>query len=85
MACVISVSSCQQPSIAKVSYPTTSRGDVVDNYFGRRVSDPYRWMEDLTSKAVADWVAAENQVTFAYLAKLPMRDHFQRRITELWN
>lgn len=85
IACVISVSSCQQPSIAKVSYPTTGRGDVVDNYFGRRVSDPYRWMEDLTSKAVADWVAAENQVTFAYLAKLPMRDHFQRRITELWN
>ena len=66
IACVISVSSCQQASIPKVS-------------------DPYRWMEDLKSKAVADWVAAENQVTFAYLAKLPMREHFQRRITELWN
>ncbi len=69
----------------KVSYPETARGGVVDNYFGHSVPDPYRWMEDLDSKPVADWVAAENQVTFTYLSKLPMRDHFQRRITELWN
>jgi prolyl oligopeptidase len=69
----------------KVKYPETARGNVVDTYFGRSVPDPYRWMEDLDSKAVADWVAAQNQVTFGYLAQLPMREHFQRRITELWN
>jgi prolyl oligopeptidase len=69
----------------KVKYPETARGNVVDTYFGRSVPDPYRWMEDLDSKAVADWVAAQNQVTFGYLAQLPIREHFQRRITELWN
>ena len=42
-------------------------------------------MEDLDSKPVADWVAAENQLTFGYLAKLPLREHFRKRITELWD
>jgi prolyl oligopeptidase len=68
-----------------VSYPSTARGDVVDDYSGVKVPDPYRWLEDLDSKPVADWIAAQNQVTFAYLAKLPMRASFQQRITELWN
>ena len=69
----------------KVSYPPTHKGDVVEDYFGTKVADPYRWMEDLDSKPVADWVAAENQVTFGYLAQLPLREHFRRRITELWD
>src|SRR5258708_2562555 len=42
-------------------------------------------MENLDSKQVADWIAAQNQVTFAYLANLPMREHFRKRITELWD
>jgi prolyl oligopeptidase len=68
-----------------VSYPSTAKGDVVDDYGGVKVPDPYRWLEDLDAKPVADWIAAQNQVTFAYLAKLPMRAQFQQRITELWN
>jgi prolyl oligopeptidase len=68
-----------------VSYPPTPKGDVVDEYFGTRVADPYRWMEDLESPEVAGWVAAQNAVTFDYLDGLPMREHFRRRITELWD
>ena len=69
----------------KVTYPSTPKGDVVEDYFGTKIAHPYRWMEDLDSKAVADWVAAQNQVTFDYLAKLPMREHFVKRITGLWD
>ena len=68
-----------------LDYPKPKKGDVVDDYFGTKVADPYRWMEDLDSKAVADWVASQNKVTFAYLAKLPMREHFRNRITQLWD
>src|SRR5580693_6716418 len=78
-------SACHQASLPKASYPTTQKGDVVDDYFGTKVADPYRWMEDLDSKPVADWVAAENKLTFDYLAKLPLREHFRKRITELVN
>jgi prolyl oligopeptidase len=68
-----------------ITYPPSPKGDVVDDYVGTKVPDPYRWMEDLDSKAVADWIAAQNAVTFRYLDSLPMRDKLKARITELWN
>ena len=80
------LAACQRaPEEPKLSYPPTQKGDVVDDYAGTKVADPYRWMEDLDAKAVADWIAAQNTVTFAYLEKLPMRQRFKQRITELWN
>jgi len=76
---------CQQAAVQKTSYPPSTRGDVVDDYFGTKVADPYRWMEDLESKEIGDWIAAQNKLTFGYLEKLPLREHFRKRITELWN
>jgi prolyl oligopeptidase len=71
----------------KRSYPQAKRGDRVDDYHGVKVADPYRWLEDdvRTSKEVADWVAAENRVTFKYLESIPDREKIRRRLTELWN
>ena len=69
----------------KPAYPPTRKGDGVDDYHGTKVPDPYRWMEDLDSKEVAAWVAAQNKVTSAYLESLPRREHFRKRITELWD
>ena len=76
-AAVVTAVACSNTSQSKLTYPPTSKGDVVDDYFGTRVADPYRWMEDLESEAVADWVAAQNRVTFEYLDTLPMREHFR--------
>ena len=69
----------------KVSYPATRKDSIVEDYFGTKVPAPYRWMEDLDSKEVGGWVAAQNRVTFDYLARLPMREHFRKRITQLWD
>lgn len=74
-----------RPTPPPLSYPPTAKGDVVDTYHGTQVPDPYRWMEDLDSKAVADWVAAQNAVTDPYLAALPLRTALNARLTELWN
>src|SRR5262249_30281466 len=54
---------------------------------GTKVADPYRWLEDdvRTSKDVAEWVEAENKVTFAYLETIPERPRIRERMTELWN
>jgi prolyl oligopeptidase len=68
-----------------LKYPVARKGDAVDDFNGVKIADPYRWMEDLDSKEVADWVAAENAVTEPYLRSLPLRDHFKRRLTELWD
>ena len=74
-----------EPPLPSLAYPVAHKGDVVDDYGGTKVADPYRWMEALDSKEVADWVAASNAVTDPYLAKLPLREHFNKRLTELWN
>ena len=42
-------------------YPVTARVDVSDNYNGEKVDDPYRWLENLDSKATQDWVSAQNK------------------------
>jgi len=68
-----------------IRYPTPRKGDVVDTYFGTRVADPYRWMEDLNAPEVKQWVEAENTIAFKYLDALPVRDVLKKRITELWN
>src|SRR5262249_28004271 len=70
-----------------IQYPPTQRGDVVDDYHGTKVPDPYRWLEEdvRKSKQVAEWVAAENKATNAYLRDIPERESIQRRLTELWN
>jgi len=70
---------------ASPAYPATRSGDVVDDYHGTKVADPYRWLEDLDSKDTSDWVAAQNKVTFAYLEKLPQREAIRKRLTELWD
>ena len=51
-------------------YPAAHKGDVVDDYHGVKIADPYRWLEDTDSAATAEWVAAENRVT----ASLPRRN-----------
>ena len=68
-------------------YPETRRGDVVETLFGEAIADPYRWLEnDVRSDAeVADWVARQNAVTDAYLARLPARAWFKRRTGELFD
>jgi prolyl oligopeptidase len=70
---------------AGLTYPVAKKDAIVDDYAGTKVADPYRWMEALDSKEVADWVAASNAVTEPYLASLPLREHFSKRLTELWN
>src|SRR5436190_13705398 len=70
---------------SSLKYPAARKGDVVDDYFGAKVPDPYRWMEDLNSAEVKQWVDAENAVTFKYLDSLPMRDALKQRITELYD
>ena len=72
--------SCAQKSI---EYPTTKKVDITDNYFGTEIADPYRWLENDTSTETEEWVKAENEVTFAYLAELPNREKIRQRLTEL--
>ena len=70
--------------IKHLPYPEAERTEVVDNYFGTEVADPYRWLEDDRSEQTAAWVAAENAVTQNYLDQIPFREAMRARLTELW-
>jgi prolyl oligopeptidase len=82
---LVRVTSGHAGDIPKLTYPETKRGDVVDDYFGTKVPDPYRWLEDDNSPEVAAWVEAENKVTFGYLDKIPYRAQLKDRLTKLLN
>lgn len=76
-----------QAGESALKYPKTKRGNQVDDYHGVKVADPYRWLEgDVhADKDVAEWIAEENKVTFAYLAGIPQRDAIKKRLTDLWD
>ena len=69
----------------QLSYPKAAKDGTVDDYFGTKVSDPYRWLENDTSAETAAWVEAENKVTADYLSRIPFRDKVLKRLTELSN
>src|SRR2546421_1498394 len=97
LAAVAAVSFSLSPSLRLVSaqrngdgnspitYPETKKGDVVDDYFGTKVPDPYRWLEDDRAPEVAAWVEAQNKVTFGYLNNIPYRTAIKDRLMKLYN
>ena len=69
--------------VSKVTYPTTTKKPVVDSYFGTDVVDNYRWLEDDMSEETAQWVKAQNKVTFDYLSQIPYREDLEKRLATL--
>ena len=72
-------------SSSQLTYPVSRQGSVSTDYFGTQVADPYRWLEDDRSDETAQWVKAENKVTFSYLEKIPYREQLKERLADLWN
>jgi prolyl oligopeptidase len=67
------LSSCTKNEKVKINmmaYPETKKVEVVDDYFGTKITDSYRWLENDTSKETADWVKAQNAVNHKYLLKM---------------
>lgn len=69
----------------KMNYPNTKKGSQVDDYFGTKIEDPYRWLENDTSKQTENWVLTQNNYTNSFLNKIPNRNKIKERLTELWN
>ena len=69
----------------RLSYPPAPLGEVVDDYHGTRVADPYRWLEDDTDPNVQNWIESEAALTEEFLRAIPARDAIRARISELWN
>ncbi|UCC49886.1 MAG: S9 family peptidase, partial [Gemmatimonadota bacterium] len=72
-------------ALAQIEYPKARKVDVVEDYHGTEVFDPYRWLEDVDAEQTKAWVEAQNAVTFAYLEVIPERERIRERLTELWD
>ncbi|MBI3723184.1 S9 family peptidase, partial [bacterium] len=75
----------RSPEKDRVSYPKTRTVDQVDTYHGTAVKDPYRWLEDTDSQETAEWVKAQNELTFSWLGMVPTRAAIKARLTKLWD
>lgn len=89
LGCLLLAIACDQPqkqqTQEKITYPETKKVDSVDVYFGTEVKDPYRWLEDDRSEETANWVKAQNEVTFGYLNKIPYREKIRKQLEKIWN
>lgn len=80
---ILMLSSCENRYQIK-EYPVADRDEtVVDEYFGTKVADPYRWLENDTSAATNAWVEAQRNLTNEYLSHIPYREMIKNRITQL--
>ena len=80
----------QQPQPAErysvKAYPETRKDTtVVEDYFGTKVADPYRWLENDTSAETSAWVKAQTEVTQDYLSHIPFRSALKDRLTQIVN
>lgn len=94
LASILCITACNDnaPSITtnlkhiEVKYPATKKdSSVKDDYFGRMVPDPYRWLENDTSAETGAWVKAENEVTQRFLEQIPFREGIRKRYSHLFN
>lgn len=68
---------------AAPAFPPTPAGDTVDTYFGTRVADPYRWLEDVKAPQTVQWMKAASDHAAATLASIPGREALLARLAEL--
>lgn len=80
-----SSSASRNQKMSAFQYPNTRRDNTEDSYHGTKVTDPYRWLEDTESEETANWVEAQNKVTFDYLRNISTRQPIVDRLTSLWN
>jgi len=92
--CMVALAACNSTPAAnkeplkpmeKPVYPQTKTVEQTDDYFGTRIADPYRWLENDTAKDTEAWVKEENAVTEKFLSQIPYRGKIKERLTEIWN
>ena len=82
---LLSLGFLMTPSYSESKYPPARKADVVDDYHGTLVPDPYRWLEEATSEETLAWVEAQNALTEKFIASYPERETIRKRLTELWD
>lgn len=83
---IVGCSSSSKDKKTTYDYPNTYKDTtILDDYFGNKIADPYRWLEDDNSEETKKWVISQNAVTNTYLNKIPFRNKLKEQLTNLWD
>ena len=85
MASILLASCSSQNMKSTYQYPETKKTVHTDEYFGTKVEDPYRWLEDDRAEDTKDWVQREVGFTKNYLAQIPFREEISSQLKDIWN
>ncbi|XP_026274717.1 prolyl endopeptidase isoform X2 [Frankliniella occidentalis] len=70
----------------KQEYPAARRDEtVVEEFFGVKVADPYRWMEDPDAEETKAFVDAQNAISRPFIDSCPVRKDLHSQLTKLWD
>lgn len=70
---------------AQYKYPVTKQVAVTDNYFGIKITDPYRWMEDMNHAETQQWFKEQGSLTHLWLDSIAGRETLRKEILQLYN
>ena len=79
------VLSCINNNKNKIVYPYTKTVAQEDDYHGTIVKDPYRWLEDMDSEEVKDWIFEQQKLTESYIDQIPQIVEIENKLKERWN
>ncbi len=85
LASVFLASCSSQIMKSTYQYPETKKVAHTDEYFGTKVEDPYRWLEDDRADDTKDWVQREVAFTKNYLDKISFREEIRAQLKDIWN
>ncbi len=68
---------------AQYNYPVTPEKAVVDDYFGNKITDNYRWLEDLKNPEVEKWFKSQSDFSHTIINKIPHREDLYNRMKEV--
>ena len=71
------------PTAAHSSPPVAPVKPVVDDFFGIKIADPYRYMESQDDPEVQAWMKAQDAFTRSILEEIPGRNQLFARIKQL--
>ncbi|CAG9622684.1 prolyl oligopeptidase family serine peptidase [Sutcliffiella rhizosphaerae] len=63
----------------------SKKSEIIEDFHGTKVKDPYRWLEDTNSDDTLGWVADRAKECKDYFTDVEVQSKDQERLTELWN
>ncbi len=69
----------------KYNYPKAKKIDVIDDYHGTKIADPYRWMENPEDEDLKEWISKENELTYRFLRENTYFSKIKKEMKRRWN